>query len=50
LDTADLDPLLAAEDLAVSDEQMLALREVTREDFAEGVATAVADAERDREQ
>jgi hypothetical protein len=50
LDTADLDALLAAEDLRVSDQQMLALRQLTREDFAEGVATAVADAERDRQQ
>jgi len=29
---------------------MLALRQLTRDGFAEGVATAVADAERDRQQ
>jgi hypothetical protein len=29
---------------------MLALRQLTRDDIAEGVATAVADAERDRQQ
>jgi uncharacterized protein YcbK (DUF882 family) len=49
LDTAELDAMLASDDGNFSDEQLAALRELTREDFAEGIATAVADAERDRE-
>jgi type VII secretion ATPase EccA len=48
LDTADLELLLASGDVRVSEQQMQALRELTGEDFAEGVATAVADAQRDR--
>lgn len=50
LDTADLDALLTTQDGNVSAEMLSALRELTRGDFAEGIATAVADAERDRQQ
>lgn len=49
LDTAELDELLAADDFDLSEEQMRWFRELTREDFGESLASALADAERDRD-
>lgn len=43
LDTAELDELLASDDVEVSDEQLLRLRELTREDLAEGLRAAVSE-------
>ena len=49
IDTPELDDLLASDRLDPSDERLLmALRQLTREDFAEGLAMAIADAERSR--
>ena len=49
IDTPELDELLASGRLDPSDERMqLALRQLTREDFAEGLSMAIADAERSR--
>lgn len=43
LDTAELDELLASDDVEVTDEQLLRLRELTREDLAEGLRAAVSE-------
>lgn len=43
LDTAELDDLLASDDVEVSEEQLLRLRELTREDLAEGLRAAVSE-------
>lgn len=43
LDTAELDDLLASDDVDVSEEQLLRLRELTREDLAEGLRAAVSE-------
>ncbi|OBJ91079.1 type VII secretion AAA-ATPase EccA [Mycobacterium asiaticum] len=43
LDTAELDELLASERFEVSEEQLRGLRELTREDLAEGLRAAVSE-------
>lgn len=43
LDTAELDELLASDDLEVSEEQLLRLRELIGEDLAEGLRAAVSE-------
>ncbi|ETZ36406.1 AAA domain family protein [Mycobacterium intracellulare MIN_052511_1280] len=43
LDNAELDELLAAEDLDVTDEQLQRLRELTAQDLAEGLRAAVSE-------
>lgn len=43
LDTAELDDLLASDDVEVTDEQLLRLRELTGEDLAEGLRAAVSE-------
>lgn len=43
LDTTELDDLLASDDVEVTDEQLLRLRELTREDLAEGLRAAVSE-------
>ena len=47
LDTAELDELLASDDIEVTEEQLQRLRELTREDLAEGLRAAVLE-KRDR--
>lgn len=49
LDNADLDALLEQEDSAYTDEQLMPYEQLIAEDFAEGVAVAVADAETARD-
>ena len=48
LDTGELDDLLASDNLTFSEELLQRFRELIPEDFAEGVASAVSDAERNR--
>jgi len=43
LDTTELDDLLASDDVEVTDEQLQRLRELTREDLAEGLRAAVSE-------
>ena len=43
LDTSELDDLLASDDVEVTDEQLQQLRELTREDLAEGLRAAVSE-------
>jgi type VII secretion ATPase EccA len=43
LDTDELDDLLASDDVEVTDEQLQRLRELTREDLAEGLRAAVSE-------
>lgn len=43
LDTDELDELLANDDVDVTDEQLQRLRELTREDLAEGLRAAVSE-------
>lgn len=43
LDTAELDDLLASDDVDVSEEQLQRLRELTRDDLAEGLRGAVSE-------
>ncbi|KQH80836.1 type VII secretion AAA-ATPase EccA [Mycobacterium gordonae] len=43
LDTAELDELLASEDINITDEQLRNLRELTRDDLAEGLRAAVSE-------
>lgn len=43
LDTSELDELLASDDIEVTDEQLQQLRELTREDLAEGLHAAVSE-------
>ena len=43
LDTDELDELLASDDVEVTDEQLQRLRELTREDLAEGLRAAVSE-------
>lgn len=43
LDTVELDELLASDDVEVSQEQLQQLRELTREDLAEGLRAAVSE-------
>jgi type VII secretion ATPase EccA len=45
MDNADLDALLAQEDFRITEEQLLAYQQLTGEDFAEGIAVAVTDAQ-----
>lgn len=45
MDNDDLDALLEQEDFVITEEQLLPYQQLTGEDFAEGVAAAVADAQ-----
>jgi hypothetical protein len=42
-DTAELDELLASDDIDVTDQQLQRFRELTREDLAEGLRAAVSE-------
>lgn len=48
LDTAELDELLASDHIDITDEQLEKLRELTREDLAEGLRAAVSEKQRAR--